>query len=803
MLIVACALVLASASSGNGAAPARHRHHPVARRVCGTVKAPGKPGRGRQRKHRRRRVRVCVRLLPMHKATLTIHTQSGGFTPPSKPSTSDDEAQAPRLPVGPYRPPARPSGPVSSPAVAKQGATGPRAHPAAGGISVVSSKLLSAPANKIAQESSVAGSGRVVFYTYNWGAAYSTDGGQTFAALDPNTIFPQVPNPANGAGGGYCCDQVAIYDRAMQRFIWALQYPTNTSGWDLIRIAWTSPSLLARYGKHAWSYLDVRSDAVIGDTKSVLDQPRLGLSHRYLYMNANEANSTGAHKTVIVRWPRAGFASPQGPGGYGWAALDTPSLRVSQHVSSSAEMFVGHHGTSTLEVASVDDASNQVSIQDIAEPTVADQNWTLTTPGGDNMLGRQACSQGTQVTGVTQDGDGKLWAAWAEGRDIYQSGKRDACKDGVVVPGNGKVSHFLPQPHVAVAVLSPAGKVDGNPAFKLDSRTAYYNPQFAVTLPELATTGSGEVAFSAVWGGGSYYSNHAVGFLTGGWVWAGDATAHSDPTQSGNPQGDYETVRESGQGYTNCLLSASDINNPTATGYPVFTIFSRPGVNCRTRYPIAPPPGTIAPPPNPSSSLTLVCPQGGTTGAPITLTGQLTLTGQSTGAQSGQPITITVYGPPSGSSIATLAAQTDANGNYSIGYTPSQAGQYAFYASWPGLGGYAMAIAECGVPVSAASTPTSLTLSCPASVNQDTTFPVSGTLSPAIGMAPITLTYTPSASGSPAATHTVSTGTSGNFTDTAPGEPPGTVTIQAHYPGSSTYGSSDASCTVTVQQVIQ
>jgi hypothetical protein len=44
----------------------------------------------------------------------------------------------------------------------------------------------------------------------------------------------------------------------------------------------------------------------------------------------------------------------------------------------------------------------------------------------------------------------------------------------------------------------------------------------------------------------------------------------------------------------------------------------------------------------------------------------------------------------------------------------------------------------------------------------------------------------------------VSTNSSGAFNDTAPGEPPGSVTIDASYGGSSTYAPSQAKCTVQI-----
>lgn len=649
----------------------------------------------------------------MQIGTVTIHTDTGGFTPPTNPTPAENEASAPPLPRGRYRPPKRPSHPVPGLAATTSAASAAgRAHAAGAGVTVATAKRLATGSNGIVQEPSVASSGSVVMYTFNWGAAYSVDGGQTFTQIDPNTIFPKVPNPHAGDSGGYCCDQVVIYDPSTDRFIWALQYPTDSNGVDFMRVAYTSPATLAASGGMKWSYFDLRSDAVV-PAGFILDQPRLGLTPRYLYMNVNQADSGGVHRTVIVRWPRAQFATG-GPTGYGWAVVDPWSLRVASRVTASYEVFVGHNTRSQLAVASVPDDSNNVYLQYLDEPSIADENWKITTPGGDDMLGRQACSQGSQVTGVTQDNGFKVWVAWSQGRDILKSGNGSSCN------GGGNVTHFLPQPHIAVAVLAPHAIVGGQPIFRLEdnSPTYYYNPNFAIAMPDLTTTDSGDVAIDVLWGGGSSYANHAVGFLSGGFDWVNDGTAHADPPQKGNPAGEYDTVHADAPPYGDCVMAAGDVNDlrppPTLRavpnlpvvspsqqpqiGYPVFSIFSRPGVTCPTSFQPPPPPKGPPPPPPPQSE--------------------------------------------------------------------------------------------------------TMTLRCPASVNAGQTFTVTGSLSPALAGAPITLTYFSSAPGQPAVTHNGVTDSSGSFSDSAPAEPAGTVIVDAAYFGDATHVSARQTCAVTVQQVI-
>ncbi|MFL5898739.1 MAG: hypothetical protein ACJ76D_09815 [Solirubrobacterales bacterium] len=672
------ALALAATS---GAQPKRHhRKH----RVCRVVKVRGK-------RHRVHRARICATRKPIGTRSVDVHHKSGGFPRVLPPVTEEDEGEEPKLPVGPYRPPRQPATQVSlgrAPAAPPPAAA--RAVAGASGIAVTSfsTQLLSTsfPASvwnetgvQAAQEPSVAAVGRLVMYTLNWSAGYSRDGGQTFTEIDPATTFPSEP-------GGFCCDQVVMYDPQAKRFIWVLQY-IGEGGENVIRVAWTSPANLVRFGAGAWSWFDLPSRGIVGKG-FYLDQPKLGLTPRYLYMNINQGDKDGVHKTAVVRIPRAAFAGTIGMG-YGYALLSPWSLRVAQNVSGPTEYFVGHKNTSTLRVASIDDDANYLLVQDIKDQTIADRDWSMTTPGGDDLLNRQSVSQGTQISGVTQDGEGNLWAAWSEGRDIR--------KDGREFTPSGAPT----QPHIAVVALSVKHPKTGPPpVIALKSHWAYWNVNYALAMPDLATTASGDVAFVYDWGGGTRYLNHAVGFVNGGFSSVTVAESTADPTQKGNPAGDYQTVRPLAPPYGDCLYAAGVVNGTGKVGSATLTLFSRSGVNCRFKaLPVQPPPPTTIKPP-------------------------------------------------------TVQAAT------------------------------------------------SLALNCPGQVPAGQPYEIGGFLNPALVGLPISIAYTSSSGGSPAA-HTVSTGTYGHFADTAPPGPAGTETVDAKFAGNADYGPSEAICHVAIEPVFE
>ena len=577
-LIAVCSVAVVAASTA-GAATTRSR----VRHVCKTVTA--RVGTHRTGK-RTRRIHFCVRTAPVgHRHLAVQHGGGGGFAPLTSQPDVGDLGSTPGLTRNKFH------GLSNAPAfrsilgvAAPPGAT--NAPPPSGPLplNIASTGVIPISATPerpkdtfAAGEPSVADAGKVVMYTFNWDAVYSTDGGQTWTEVDPHTIFPSDH-------GGFGCDQVVQYDPKFKVFIWVLQYHCFL-GANVERIAWTSASNLILHGADAWKnapHVDLDPTAIAGKN-TYLDQPRLGFTPTFLYISMNQGamsvdssgNPTkddGLKHGVVVRIPRSAFTSTSSSLPYGYALLDTVSMRVAQNVRGSTEYFVGHNGDGQLRIAWIDDSSNFIDDQVVNNPTIAPKDWSAITPGGDDMLARQSSSQGTAVTGVTQGGDGTVWAAWSEGRQL----------------ANG--SRPYAQPHVAFAELQ---KFAGQSAFALIQQREYDNPSFAYALPDLATDASGEVAFDVYFGGGGlYYANHAVGFIVprdhriNAFEPVADQLSSSDSRDSGAPFFDYETVRPLPN--SDCLAAAGIVNRKDSTngevGYPVFTVFSRPGVTCPPRF---------------------------------------------------------------------------------------------------------------------------------------------------------------------------------------------------------------------------
>jgi hypothetical protein len=188
-------------------------------------------------------------------------------------------------------------------------------------------------------EPSVAVNGKVVFYTGNWFAALSVDGGSTFKFVDPFSTFPDPP------GMGFCCDQIALYIKSIDTFVWLLQYTEDASGKNIHRIAYATT---AKIKTGTWKFFDI-TPASLGLGAGIwLDFPDLALGTNMLYVTTNAFAGGTWKASVVVRIKLSSFTS--GTLSASRSLSNThPSLRVAQNCGTTA-YFVAHNSTSSLRV---------------------------------------------------------------------------------------------------------------------------------------------------------------------------------------------------------------------------------------------------------------------------------------------------------------------------------------------------------------------------------------------------------------------------------------------------------------------
>ena len=240
-------------------------------------------------------------------------------------------------------------------------------------------------------EPTLANSGPIVFATGNWWAAISSDGGQNFSFISPYTQFP-------ASFGGFCCDQMAVYDPSRDIFIWTLQYSSSGpagGGQNLFRVAVARPSDAVQGN---WWYYDFNSAV-----NTEWDFPGLCLSNDFAYYFTNRGtfNSGSVNDSFLFRFPldplsiAAGFSynsidfGANGIGNLSWRCANG---------SRDILYFAAHNTTSQVRIMRWAENSGSLFWDDV-NLSVAWPNATRACPTPD---GRDWCGFD----------DGRIKAGW-------------------------------------------------------------------------------------------------------------------------------------------------------------------------------------------------------------------------------------------------------------------------------------------------------------------------------------------------------------------------------------------------------
>jgi hypothetical protein len=380
-------------------------------------------------------------------------------------------------------------------------------------------------------EPSAAINGNVVFYTGNWFAAVSTDGGTVFKFIDPFTTFPNPP------GMGFCCDQVVHYVKSIDTFFWLLQYSRDSTGKNIQRIAYATT---ARVKTGSWRFFDI-TPASLGLPAGIwLDFPDLATGTNMLYMTSNAFAGNAWRASAVVRIRLSSFTT--GTLSATSSISNThPSIRVAQNCGTTA-FFVAHNSTSSLRVFRWPEASAAPTSTDVTVVSWSLGPYSSVTPDGRNWLAR---ADGRH-TGATLAGN-ELWFAW------------NSAKGG---------ANARPQPFIQIARINAT-------TMSLIENINLWDPNSALGYAALGTNANNEVGVSYTIGGGTRFPTHIVAILTGTPRHVTTFTGARGPTDQ--KWGDYLTVRRNysnerlfcATGYT--LQSGAGASDAT----PNLTIYGR------------------------------------------------------------------------------------------------------------------------------------------------------------------------------------------------------------------------------------
>ena len=395
-----------------------------------------------------------------------------------------------------------------------------------------------------------AANGDVVMYSYNSSVMLSLDGGDTFATIDPTTIFPSGPVvDASGTNisNGFCCDQILQYVPSIDRFIWFMQFCGNGAGGclrgtNIIRVAAASTADVINSFNTAWTYWDITSTQV-GATTGALDYPDVSVGNNWIYISS-DAVGTGL---IVMRLPLSEISSRSNMTFWYTQAADGANA-YGGHVSQNTrdEVFwAGHVNNSKMRLFSWKESETTYYWRD-RDVNSWTQAYSSNTPSGVNWLGFGF--PGNAVHGLTRKG-GEVWYAWNAGA------------------GGG-----FSNAQVQVVKVRTSD-------YSVQEQMQIWNDDYAFAYPFFATNSDGEVGISLGWGGDTTEAHHAAGFM-------GDFVVYYPRLSSSSAAryGDYVSIRRfnpngrlfSAAGYTTQ-------NNPPPAGGQFqdvhYILFGRPGAD--------------------------------------------------------------------------------------------------------------------------------------------------------------------------------------------------------------------------------
>ena len=341
-------------------------------------------------------------------------------------------------------------------------------------------------------EPTTAANERQLFLTGNWFASTSTDAGANWTVVDPFTKFP-------ASAGGFCCDQVVLYNPSQKIWIWLLQYVQGSNGQNLFRIA---ISREATFG--SWYWWDFTPSGVNAAwTNNWFDYPDMAFTNANLFVTFNMFNANDQwQRAVVFRFPLATLAAGTSLGYRFWATTNNGSIRLTR--GAGATMYMGsHNSASQIRVLQWPDSGTSISWTDTNVRAWSAGAYSAPGPGGVNWLGRL---------------DSRITGAWVGAGTV-----------GFMWSANRDGSHPLPYIRVARMKETTKALVDEPDIWSRTSAWAY---------PAAAPNADGVAGFSAFYGGGARHPGHVVGVKTAtGWDATLTATStHSPPEQA---WGDY------------------------------------------------------------------------------------------------------------------------------------------------------------------------------------------------------------------------------------------------------------------------
>jgi hypothetical protein len=343
-------------------------------------------------------------------------------------------------------------------------------------VTVVQNVALNAAATSgrtsVRCEPTAAANDRQLMMTGNWFASTSVNGGANWTHLDPFTRFP-------ASAGGFCCDQIVLYNPKHRIWIWLLQYIVSSNGDNIFRLAVCQEAQFGNW--YYWDYAPKNLNAAWN--KVWFDYPDMAFTDENLFVTFNVFLGNVWQRAVVFRFPLAAMAARTALNYRWWSTTDNGSIRLCR--GAGPVMYMGSHNAvvTQLRVFQWPDTAANISWTDVNVRAYTAGPYSAPGPDGNNWLGRV---------------DPRITGAWVGAGTI-----------GFMWSANRDANH--PFPYIRVVRINENTKrvIDEPDIWSRTSAWAY---------PAAAANAQGAVGISAFYGGGTSNPTHVVGVKTAtGW----------------------------------------------------------------------------------------------------------------------------------------------------------------------------------------------------------------------------------------------------------------------------------------------
>jgi len=328
------------------------------------------------------------------------------------------------------------------------------------------------PGTSTIAEPQAATNGPIVFYTANWFASFSTDGGASFTFVDPRTQFDSLD-------GGFCCDQTVIYDQTRDLMIWQLQYVFSLStGKGSYRIAFANAASVASAG---WCVYEFNPGDFGLESGLWLDFPHVALSSNFVWYSANIFNGggDGRYRTSVIWRIPLDVAANCPSRAFDFFVDDTGTL--TQVEGATDTMYWGSHiNNASIRIFQWAEADSTPSSTDVNVSM-----WPQAIPA----LGRLALCPGPDNLNWCGRADGRILTGWISNGVIGFMWNASQ--------GSGALGDF-PFPYVHVARFDASTKA-------LIDEPIIWNATGAFIYPAVGVDDRGDIAGTLYFGGGGNF----------------------------------------------------------------------------------------------------------------------------------------------------------------------------------------------------------------------------------------------------------------------------------------------------------